>query len=191
MEDLWIEQRKYEKEEQKEATANAHAHALSLALAKIQFVQVYLENPRMSFAATDPASVDDDDEQQQQHGDEAKLTTNKNEQKTVAQAGESNLQSETKIRAPAPDPQQDSSPTRPTRPSLAQSSFSWILGEEQRKSDFVAASPFSSDAKNARGRAAYLFGDDHSEAEASANRPVKPEENDKDQEVIKLGTWRD
>lgn len=62
------------------------------------------------------------------------------------------------------------SPFQHPRPTLTQSSFSWMLGEDKTKDDFVSASPFSpeqtrtperSQAKiAARGRAGFLFGEE-------------------------------
>ena len=56
-----------------------------------------------------------------------------------------------------------SSPFHHPRPSLAQSSFSWMLGEDKRKSSFVSASKFPSDKRResaARGKVGFLFGDE-------------------------------
>ncbi|KAI4165318.1 MAG: hypothetical protein LQ342_001186 [Letrouitia transgressa] len=195
MEDLWVQQRQLEKKTEKDETT---ANALSLAIAKIQFVQVYLENPTMPFGID---STDTNDH----HKDEAHETTHNGKQAPEAedyeslstskaitpnpqQEGVRSMQSSSKPKLP--NPHHNPSPGHHSRPSLAQSSFSWILGEDQRKSDFVAASPFSSEKKAAKTKAAYLFGADQTNDDASPARTGKPEENDEDEEVIKMGVLK-
>ena len=77
------------------------------------------------------------------------------------------------------------------RPALAQSSFSWILGEDQRKSDFVAASPFSTERERARGMAGFLFGDDKAEDHKARTGTSKgrqaTDSGDEEAEAITLG----
>ncbi|KAL9612197.1 MAG: hypothetical protein Q9167_003185 [Letrouitia subvulpina] len=194
MEDLWVQQRQLEKETEKDETM---AIALSLAIAKIQFVQVYLENPTMPFGV--------DTDTNDHHENEAHQTRQNGKQTPEAENSESLVTSEAIVPTPQqesvrsmqsslkpklPNPHHNPSPGHHSRPSLAQSSFSWILGEDQRKSDFVAASPFSSEKKAAKSKAAYLFGADQADDDASPSRTGKPEENDEDEEVIKMGVLK-
>ena len=79
-------------------------------------------------------------------------------------------------------------PFHQPRPSLAQSSFSWMLGEDLRKSSFVSAKPFPSEKRNARGKAGYLFGDDNGERKPGIKASKGSESKDEvDEEVISLG----
>lgn len=52
-----------------------------------------------------------------------------------------------------------------------------MLGQEQRESEFVAASRFSTEKERARGRAGFLFGDEDGEGgkESSPSRKGKQE----------------
>ena len=77
------------------------------------------------------------------------------------------------------------------RPAIAQSSFSWILGEDKRKSDFIAATPFSTERDRARGKAGFLFGDEKSEdlrpsSAASNGRRTTKREGKEEEEPITL-----
>ena len=80
------------------------------------------------------------------------------------------------------------------RPAIAQSSFSWILGDAQRKSDFIAASPFSTERDRARGGAGFLFGDEKAEglrpsSATPKGRSAKEHNKDHDEEeAITLAT---
>ncbi|KAL9626322.1 MAG: hypothetical protein Q9204_007399, partial [Flavoplaca sp. TL-2023a] len=80
------------------------------------------------------------------------------------------------------------SPFHNPRPRLAQSSFSWMLGEDQRKSSFVSPSPFPSDRRAARERAGFLFGESKDEAKQKNQRGKVDEESE--DEVITLGTLK-
>ncbi|KAI9703613.1 MAG: hypothetical protein M1836_007383 [Candelina mexicana] len=59
-------------------------------------------------------------------------------------------------------PETETSPFHRPRPSLTQSSFSWMLGENQRRSSFVSSSPLPPDKRReygVSGRAGSLFGE--------------------------------
>ncbi|MCJ1244124.1 hypothetical protein MMC30_001322 [Trapelia coarctata] len=121
-----------------------------------------------------------------------------------------------KIEEPAPTPTPDTpvdppppkpkpvkekplpSPFHQPRPSLAQSSFSWMLGPDQRKSSFVSASPFPPEKKResaTRGKVGFLFGEEEDEGHGSGNTKAKAKEKDGDGgegegDVYTLGTLR-
>ncbi|KAL8728893.1 MAG: hypothetical protein Q9166_005133 [cf. Caloplaca sp. 2 TL-2023] len=207
MEELWVQQRQ-QNQEQEEVLANA----LSLAIAKVQFVQVYLENSMMPFAIntstqdtvvaeghentaptdtavdnpkdTQPQSVDDKVERKDAIIQSSGIS-HSNTDEASRLVDTSPTGSAPKIMVSKSRPQQ--SRFHHPRPSLAQSSFSWMLGEDQRKSSFVSSSPFPSDRRAAREKAGFLFGDGKTESEGKAQKGKAGEEN-ADEEVISLGT---
>ena len=74
-----------------------------------------------------------------------------------------------------------SSPFHHPRPSLAQSSFSWMLGEDKRKSSFVSASKLPSEKRRdsaARGKVGFLFGDEKADSTASSTAKGKGERDE-------------
>lgn len=210
MEDLWVQQREFSKEKAGTAT-----DALSLAIAKVQFVQVYLENPSMPLPDEEAPETQDKRGHERSEMSAADLgsPTRKprpthsplrkapvKESRRKSQADSLGTSLQTSPRSPGkvstttanpidsiPSidiPQSVTGPSSPpVRPALAQSSFSWMLGQEQRKSDFVAASPFTTERERARGRAGFLFGDQETETgvESSPVRKGKKEtKEDKD-----------
>jgi len=81
------------------------------------------------------------------------------------------------------------------RPSLAQSSFSWMLGEDQQKSSFVSASPFPRESRREstmRVKGGFLFGEEKGDGKGpSALRgDEKVNDDDNSEEVFKLGTLK-
>ncbi|KAL8828906.1 MAG: hypothetical protein Q9191_002318 [Dirinaria sp. TL-2023a] len=203
MKDLWVQQRESSTENAKPAT-----DALSLAIAKVQFVQVYLENPSMPLPAEEAREAPDKRDYERSERSAAdlgsptrkprpnyspmrKVPVKENRKKGQADSRGPSLQTSPKspgkasttINAIESIPSIDiaqsatgpSSP--PVRPALAQSSFSWMLGQEQHKSDFVAASRFSTEKERARGRAGFLFGDQETEA-AGESSPVRKGKNE-------------
>ena len=183
--ELWTQQNAAKEKISSDSATNEE---LSLAVARVQFVQVYLENSNMALPS-DSLSPADEQTSNEESRRQAKISRHQHQPSNsldgvVEASRESN---------PAPDPNSTRSSPRPTdstrppltpnttrsgsdtdidktklplspslrpRPALAQSPYSWMLGEEQRKSAFVAASPFASDARDARGRKGSLFGDD-------------------------------
>jgi len=201
MEELWTQQK--QSHETRDETV---PDTLSLAVAKVQFVQVYLENPTMPlaaesdpdhvigeaaapkseekvFASTAPAPVDLDG------------TVDRNALDMPIVPIETNRPS-----SPVPRPAKSSPnaprPTTPStshqsRPSLSQSPFSWMLGEEQQKSGFVAVSPFSTEAKDAESGRGSLFGED---VRAKERQRVEGSRNaidgDGDEDVFTMGSLK-
>ncbi|MCJ1469655.1 hypothetical protein MMC07_008291 [Pseudocyphellaria aurata] len=221
MEDLWVQQRNFTKD-----NADAAADALSLVIAKVQFVQVNLENsmnaspldssteevlekiesaPSPESTAHDkgsdtnhaspavadrePARSPDQDTGQIQDGT---IVSSEPMAESTAVATSLNFP----IHPTDSDPQKShhdgapvtSFPFHHPRPSLAQSSFSWMLGEDQRRSSFVSASPFPSEKRNAREKARFLFGDDQVEGSKGAHGSKGKETREEaDDEAISLG----
>ncbi len=89
-------------------------------------------------------------------------------------------------------PQAEPSPFHRPRPSLTQSSFSWMLGEDQRRSSFVSSSPLPPDKRResaAPGQAGSLFGDGaHGKGQSSGGNGKKVE--NADDEGFSLGSLR-
>lgn len=224
MEDLWIQQKEFTKDK-----AEAAADALSLAIAKVQFVQVNLENSMMA-SPTDssaeevvekvesaalpatPATPAQDKGRETNHASPAVPEPDRSADHDTGQIPCSTIIDpepiiESTAVAPslqAPINLTDSNaktsnhgehtgpfPFHQPRPSLAQSSFSWMLGEDQRRSSFVSASPFPSEKRNAREKAGFLFGDDKLEgskgSHASKGKETREEDDD---EVISLGVLK-
>ena len=185
MGDLWTQQRIFDKEK-----AETAADALSLALAKIQFVQVYLgdssipmpteetshnENEQSEAPApqSDKGNDVDDTEKEKateegQHIIESPTPPSDTTRSAEIAASPSQiLQTPTKQNNTTKD-SKTLFPFHRSRPSLAQSSFSWMLGEDQSKTSFVSPT-FPSEKRrdsNARGKAGFLFGDESLEGKA-------------------------
>ena len=199
MAELSIQQRQLETEK-----SDILSDALSLAIAKIQFVQVYLEDSSMpllfpetqsmqesvattkaSTPATDAGMANGPISKTTSTSRTGQLVINNVEPTDPMAIRGSTTPSATEIpplatsdsesahlsatSTPAsavsrlPKSKPLASPFQHSRPSLAQSSFSWLMGDDQRKSSFVSASPLSPESKRenvARGKAGYLFGDD-------------------------------
>lgn len=209
IEELWIQQRQYKKEK-----ADGSTDALSLAIAKIQFVQVYLENPTMPFTTENTDSQPDPAVKGDGTGSHDIIAANVIEGPgTAPELGVDEDQTVTPSLGLTPQDSdkgvtsEENSSTRLTpeirvakrqaqpaafhhpRPSLAQSSFSWMLGEDQRKSSFISPKPFPSERRAARKSAGYLFGEDGKPSKEQ-RRKSKVEEESEDEEVINMGTLK-
>ena len=217
VEDLWVQQKQHSG-----AEVETEINALSLALAKVQFVQVYLENPSMPFPAesasqetteaaqsTSPPTTTADDQTGPKPLPPSVIpsrpqspagSTPRQAQEIVRANAHSASRSTSLAPAPAPDNSSQTaakpagvarglerSPFHQPRPSLEHSSFSWMLGEDQRKSSFVSASPFPSAKRQARGKAGFLFGDDPIDGRKSATPPHHLEGASDGEETISLG----
>ena len=231
MEDLWAQEKLFDKEKHEDA-----ANALTLAIAKVQFVQVYLEDSTMPLVpeapAPEPSAPSETASEQvvlendktaegapDLNGQKTSLSpaaaatkTIKHEIQAIEAAEPHDIPPTPTTHSPtshtpnapiskkpppassAPKPRPGPSPFHHPRPSLAQSSFSWILGEDQRKSSFVSASPFPPEEKRlnpARAKAGFLFGDDKHEARGAAEaKGKKGKEETEDDGAFRLGTLR-
>lgn len=214
MEELWTQQRDISPK-LNETTIDA----LSLAIAKVQFVQVYLENSTMPLPSENlspeeknhdgPAETDAvltssspvspsyriqkdgaTDEKSASEGIHTVEIVDPSVQRSAA-APVIPLPSTAKVGS-ASKPS-GLSPISQPRPALAQSSFSWILGEDQQKSGFVSASPFSSESSDRRRKGVQLFGDEKREGSRN-RRGSQPNGNgdnsDDDQDVFTMGTLK-
>lgn len=222
MEDLWVQQRESTKDKKTEDAADV----ISLAIAKVQFVQVYLENPTMPFPTeTSAEEISEKTEQEASAGLITKDGTNNTnaaplivtnsgpfidseicESHPDATTGSSKDSpptvlvvnhhiidpSDSKPQLTVPKQRQDKVSFQQPRPSLAHSSFSWMLGEDQRKSSFVSATPFPSERRIAArgGKTGFLFGDDDDKIEGvtrDSHSSSKVKEQENDNENISLG----
>ena len=172
VDELWVQQKQIH-EKDNEAAANA----LSLSIAKVQFVQVYLENPSMPLP-TDTASSSEDNGKDGIDTPANKssllpptLPLNLSTKDDVVEAESSDpskpvdvpSQQNQQLDKPSqPSTPRTGSPSKPSsprpRPSLEKSPFSLMLGDDQRKSEFVASSPFPPE-KRANGHSRKLFGE--------------------------------
>ena len=210
MEDLWTQQR-----DMSPKLTETTTDALSLAIAKVQFVQVYLENSTMPLPSENLSP-----EEKNQDGpveSDAVLTSSgpvspsyriQNDGATDEKSASEGIHTvdivdpsvQRSAAAPVialPSTPKDGSPSKPSglspfsqpRPALAQSSFSWMLGEDQQKSGFVSASPFSS----GRRKAVQLFGEEKREGSRN-RRGSQPNGNgdnsDDDKDVFTMGTLK-
>lgn len=169
--------------------ANDH---LNLAVAKVQFVQVYLENPGMPILPhdrdgrrspsnenlglkvppQDTPKLDRDQEHTSLDGTDDRSGTAKDEKSansTSISAGQQHVL--VPLSTPPTNPQKSPSESRPVqdplslspRPTLAQSPYSWMLGEDKPKMSFIphaSISPTASDmlAVQSKPVASSLFG---------------------------------
>ena len=186
MEELWAQQRNTN-EKPNETTADV----LSLAIAKVQFVQVYLENSTMPLPSEDLSS------EEAKH--DAALETDvgmsssragpplckaqsdgASDEKSISE-GTCAVDPSVQRSAPAtakvlpstprvgsPSKQSGLSPFSQPRPALAQSSFSWMLGENEPKSGFISPSTSTSERPDGRRKGVQLFVDE--KREGSRNR---------------------
>jgi TBC1 domain family protein 5 len=160
--------------------SNNHAtlQALDVALAKIQFVQVYLEDSSMPI----PAEEKTDSRKAETTCNEptptisgsnssAKFQDSPSAIVTNQSGGNKNFQNPRSLNNNLSETRAIQAvdlakpvPVRPAaRPPLAESSFSWILGDTRYRSSFVtSASPPPEQRRNteSRGRPSMLFGDD-------------------------------
>lgn len=166
VDELWAQQKGIHQKSNKTA-----ADALSLSIAKVQFVQVYLENSSMPLPtdstpseddagmASGPALVGQGPDSAHTDGSlDKKTTEGSNADRATTVAGEGPPTAHTDLMPSTPkigSPSKIGSP--PPRPSLEKSPFSWMLGEDQHKSEFIIASPFQSEKRE--GKAGNLFGD--------------------------------
>ena len=185
IEELWAQQR-----DGNDQSNEMKADALGLAIAKVQFVQVYLENSTMALPSEDfpsegikqdaagnavakstPSNAEPPSHQIQSDG--ATDEKNSSEQSHTDEIVDACMgQSTLATVKPLPSTPKVGSPSKPSglspfsqpRPALAQSSFSWMLGDEEKKSGFVSPSAFSSERSDGRRTGAQLFGDEKRES---------------------------
>lgn len=146
--------------------------ALSIAIAKVQFVQVYLEDSSI------PLPVDETTEETATTNATASLLTPKPVSPTVpertssappvASSPQSRTTKPTIVTSPNTPPLAQKSPASSnlsprSRPTLASSNFSWMLGQDSTASTFAsntAHSALASDEKRRMKGKGFLFGDE-------------------------------
>ena len=174
---------------QAESEAKVDPYALSLVLAKLQYIQIYLEDSSLPFGNGAPESRGDS-------GETALTATSNLPMRETHQASKATP-------SPTRRPRQarTESPLRASfkqsRPSLAESSYSWMLGDSPANSHFGSSSPFSpeqerkaatqgSDQKaSARGKVGFLFGDQSTAKAVEGSGPAR-----EDSEGFTMGTLR-
>ena len=214
MEELWTQQR--ETNEKRNETAT---DVLGLAIAKVQFVQVYLENPTMPLPSEDPAL--------EETKTEAAVETNagptsskpgpplhqaQNDGATDERGTDESARAveilDPSVHRPTPatvkplplTPKVGSlpkpfglAPYSQSRPALAQSSFSWMLGEDRPKSGFISTPPFSTERSDGRPKGFQLFGDEKRRGSRN-RRGSKPKDNgdhsDDDGDIFTTGALK-
>lgn len=189
--ELWEhhrEQTESQKTKDEEKSNKAAMETLSIAIAKVQFVQVYLEDSSI------PLPVDESTDQAATANAEAILAPPSPlpiEPTVVAPPTDSRTVSTpvpTATEAPQQPPIVASQPSSPppklsvskppatshlaprSRPQLTSSNFSWMLGEESASSNFAsgaAHSTFASDEKRRMKGKGFLFGDEDEDDSSS------------------------
>ena len=177
VDELWTQQKQIHDKENETV-----ADALGLSIAKVQFVQVYLENSTMPLPTDEAPPLEEiRDGTASVSGEESRtpllhpklledpISVESSLNEKAAEVGKSTKVAERPDREipkvytdPPPSTPKIGSPSKPSspppRPSLEQSPFSWMLGDGQTKSKFVsAASPFSPNKSS--GHSQNLFGD--------------------------------
>ena len=202
----------------------AAANKLTLTIAKLQFIQVHLDNPSLPLGGQE-SNADRRDSNDTQvdglHGTPTlpPLSTSPavpsdtipttQAQRRLSKTSESGRRSPVRapIRRPPPNiatvPKITTSQNSPStlqpgtafqrsRPSLASSSFSWMLGSEDGTPSFVSPTALAAERdrrSTVRGKAGFLFGDagdSSSDFKHKDKAPVEEEEDD----GFTLGTLR-
>lgn len=186
--DLW----KYHEEAVAgKGSEKSNLEALSIAIARVQFTQVYLEDATVplpteegepeevteekalepEIKGTLPASVTNEKEESGNPPDEVNTSSSSSEP-TVPQPPSKSRPKKSSISASEKPDVDIPKDFQTPRPSLTQSSFSWMLGQDQTTSSFVQAKslPPSEHRRQTRG---FLFGDDEPSS-ASGGAPDSP-----------------
>ncbi|KAF2224269.1 rab-GTPase-TBC domain-containing protein [Elsinoe ampelina] len=160
--ELWEFQRVASEGEQ--GVGEEKVSGLGMSIARVGFVQVYLEDPSI------PLPVEEEKRAEVMGGVEG-VKEGKAEGKE-SEAGVQIQSSPPKLEIPEPEPAvrrqvvEVPKPATPSldpnvsRPTLAQSSFSWMLGQEERSSPFMESGSSSASRPRSRG---FLFGDEEEE----------------------------
>ena len=206
VEELWTQQR-----DTKQQPSETASDALSLAIAKVQFVQVYLENTAMLLPSED-LSADETNHEASLEKDAG--LTRLSAAPTMHQVQSDGAADEKSTsegictvdildpsaqrpgpalvkpllstpKAGSPSKISGLSPYSQPRPALAQSSFSWMLGDQQ-KSGFVSVSPSSS---GGRRKGDQLFGEDSRNRKSSIPNGNGGDSDD-DDDVFTIGNLK-
>ena len=134
---------KFNEPEAKTATEDI----FNISLAKIQFVSVYLSDPEIPIPFEDPSmnQVAEPERMQEQKTSPEKSQNEVSRGKQQPRGGSSETKEPATKLDPAPGPKHltpvtpQQQPQRQLRPSLAESSFSFMLGEGRHRSSFVSS----------------------------------------------------
>lgn len=199
VDELWAQQKGIHQKSNKTA-----ADALSLSIAKVQFVQVYLENSSMPLP-TDITSAEDDAGMASgpalgERGPDSAYSDGSADMKTT-RGSDSDRATMVAVEGPPtahsdllPSTPKIGSPSKvgspPPRPSLEKSPFSWMLGEDQHKSEFVIASPFQSEKRD--GKSGDLFGDAGriSKNRSGPRKEASQSKSEDEDDVFTMGTLK-
>lgn len=153
--------------------------ALSVAIARVQFTQVYLED------STVPLPTEEDENATELEADSATKTDANskaaNDEKlegprpptldsTITPAPSKSRPKKASISSPSDQSAAPPKAPHTPRPSLTQSSFSWILGQESTPGSFVQVKAFPPSEERRQNRG-FLFGDE--EPSSSIGSPPK------------------
>jgi len=177
--------------------------ALSTAIAKVQFVQVYLEDssiplpvedPPLSAASSRPMSPPERTSSAPVLPTSSPSLPSSSRTPDTSSYPKRDISSSTTASNPLSPPQSSSTLSPRSRPTISQSSFSWMLGSEESKSSAFASlashsafpsdekrrmkSPLGGGAGGAGGGKGYLFGEEDE---------GKGEQGEVEEEVIDLG----
>jgi TBC1 domain family member 5 len=160
---------------EEDSKAKEAMEALSLAIAKVQFVQVYLEDASLPLPIeehTDKVSATKAAASLASPEPEPAKPLSSMESEQSVSATQSSPLATTTTKQPPVSPARQTTPPPPTqsisslsprsRPHLTSSNFSWMLGEDSASSTFAtgtAHSTFSSDEKRRMKGKGFLFGD--------------------------------
>lgn len=160
--------------------------ASNLALARIQFVQVYLEDSTMPIPPEDyHYNFESRNETSNPSSDNSREKAPVKEVEPPPQTAETDpLNAQTTLQPAETNDQASKSNAEITRepsphkarPSLADSSLSWMLGDNQLRHSFVSsasAPPEQSRHVDARGRHGTLFGDNNNKSEDGRNKSTE------------------
>lgn len=193
------------------------ANKLTLTIAKLQFVQVHIENPTLPLGDGDKVETQNGAglASSERVGPTALSTSpcllssiapTRQAQRRLSkssESGQSPVHTPTRrppniSTVPKTSASQDSlstpeivSPFHLSRPTLASSSFSWMLGSEENKSTFTATSlltPEKGRKAIRRGKVGFLFGDDMEDPIPKQKEKKKSDKEDDD--GFTLGTLR-
>lgn len=139
--------------------ADEAEHNLNISLAKIQFVSVYLSDPEIPIPKEEHVQhlKDDTTEQASSEGrSEASEGTEARKQATTAAIPIRTAQTSSQDGSSATSERQDSEKHKgPSRPSLMDASFSFMLGENRHRSSFVtSADPLPEERRDSSSRSA-------------------------------------
>ncbi|PNS17945.1 TBC1 domain family member 5 [Sphaceloma murrayae] len=161
---------------------------LSVGIARVGFVQVYLEDGTLPLPAEEEAVGSGGGRgeggthgvEERAGADEARLQPPK--PADIVEDSE-------EMRAPTPlgEPQKPATPSLDpelSRPTLAQSSFSWMLGQGERSSPFGEVNSSSASRPRSRG---FLFGDNDDGDEEAPVGAVTPTRKKKERKIVRKG----